>query len=129
MREINFRGYNKGIKKWIYGCLVKCWSKEKEDFIDDKLMIVSQNNNTYYEIDKKSIGQYTGFDYQNGQQIYEGDYVKDKDLNINGFVKFRDGRWCVEDILEPLEEKKLYDIYDLIDFKGTEYEIMEKGEI
>lgn len=123
MREILFRGYNRRIEKWIYGCLVKCWSKVKEDFIDDKPMIFSRNNNNHYEIDKYSIGQYTGFNYQNGQKIYEGDYVEDKDLNISGFVRFSAGRWCVEDVCEPLEEKELCAINDLIDFKSTEYEL------
>lgn len=117
MRKILFRGYSRIDNQWHFGDLNCKYVKDGYAQIDE------------FSVDKDSIGQYTGFKYQNGQRIYEGDYVEDKDLNVTGFVRFCAGRWCVEDINEPLEEKELYAIYDLIDFKGTEYEILNLNDI
>lgn len=122
MREIKFRGYSKENKKWIYGCLLKCWSIKTESFVDNECIIVSQNNNDYYSVDENSIGQYTGFKDNNGVEIYEGDIFVDTG-NYKVIVYFNEkiGRWDVfnEEIEESTKLSSFNTFYEVI---GNIYE-------
>ncbi|MBR1844248.1 MAG: hypothetical protein IJ790_00790 [Lachnospiraceae bacterium] len=130
MREIKFKGYNIGIAKWIYGCLVKYWSKVKEDFVDDGVMIVSQNTNNYYEVDKDSIGQYTGFTDMYGKEIYEGDIVIDK-FGLMQVVEYNEelGLWETYEIDDKTDRMDLYRHYGMCKVTGNVYEKQLKGVI
>lgn len=66
MREILFRGYNPGTRKWHYGGY--CFKKVPYIINDlKKIELV--------EVDTETIGQYTGFPDKNGKKIFEGDIV------------------------------------------------------
>lgn len=128
MREIKFRGYNKDHNIWVYGCLLKCWSKEKEDFVDDEYIIVSKNNNTYYDVEEDSVGQYTGFIDKNCEEIYEGD-ILDCGFGIVKRVCFANGRWilmCSED--KKYDSDLLEDVLSsMCEVIGNIYEDTLKG--
>lgn len=67
MREIKFRGWHKGLNKWVYGFLTR--NKNGVYFIE--------NEDSHFGIaDVISICQYTGLKDKDGREIFEGDLYK-----------------------------------------------------
>ena len=88
MREIKFRGKTK-LGEWIYGYYAK-------DEKTGKCFILVSPKFNLWEVIPKTVGQYTGQDY-NGIQVYEGHKVEYDNADGYGIsvevVEFVDGEF------------------------------------
>jgi len=108
-REILFKAKNKH-GEWIYGIPT----------FDMKYLFDAGNYNSpdSYEIDPKTLCQFTGFFDKKGTKIFESDMIQDEDKN-KFIVKWQDGAWFIESLVklknEPVFSHWLY--FDGIDPK------------
>lgn len=107
--ELKFRGKAIGAGSghhemdWAYGNLVeelrtgKCFICDLSHFNDDTLF-----KDILIEVDPKTVGQYTRQNDINGKEVYSGDVVEKRFMNLVdgaefvGKVEFCDGSWIIE---------------------------------
>ena len=120
MREILFRGKSADNGEWIEGAYYK-----QEEFYGDKeeSHIIIQSTETL-EFDQalefsvvipETVGQYTGLTDKNGNKIFEGDIIKDREnalhiVKIGEYYPEHYLRLCCN-LLEPKKLCNLYGVY------------------
>ena len=143
-RKIKFRGKELETGKWVYGGLFKepappqCFEKTLEDkywivYPDPRYM---PDWNLPYkmvrtDVERETIGQYTGLKDKNGKEIYEDDIVYVISEDENAFILWDNvtssyviqfNSWCAD--FHNYYEKELEVVGNIYDNKN----LLEEGE-
>ena len=124
MREMKVRGYSLDEGQWIKG-----FGAEYNDDLETYLV---HNYRGFFEVDGKSIGEYTGYKDINDIEICEGDIVKKEfmeqwleNTTLIGVVTMVEGCWCVLDE----ENKKIGPLWSETDINTVIGNIYENKEL
>lgn len=111
MRKILFRGKRKEFDRWVHGMLnqnangfyqIQEWSKDFTPELGLKFL-------SHYEVNPKTIGQFTGLTDKNGKEVFESDIVRCQEFENNGLPSLEFG------------ERELFTIDELKGRKEAEY--------
>jgi len=81
-KKIEFRGLDEeGV--WCYGYFI----------MNGRQAIIQNNDYCYWEVKRKTIGQFTGLKDKKGKKIFEGDIIKNQYGETNKVV-FWEGCFC-----------------------------------
>ena len=137
VENIKFRGKSKKTGEWLYGDLEYSIKKgiARIHSYDDEGEYIGQQ-----EVDKETIGQFTGLYDENEREIYEGDIVDwvffymdcnggavERDTIVTGIIEWYQGGFILKVINNDFDDAGQYGISDLN--TDTESDVVVKGNI
>ncbi|WP_288910949.1 YopX family protein [uncultured Thomasclavelia sp.] len=95
MREILFRGKRLDNGEWIYGYYLYSEKYNKHYIVDERItttlegkLVPQESGFIKKEAIPETVVQYTGLTDKNGKKIFEGDIIKAKYEEKNGYIKW-----------------------------------------
>lgn len=107
-RKILFRGKRLENDAWVFGSFCMDAVEQKNDLcgVDGfiRLYDFDSHKTQMYEVDRKTVGQFTGLYDEELEPIYEGDVVEytHKDRKILGHIVFEEGAFGIGKRGDPL---------------------------
>ena len=93
MREIKFRGKRLTDGKWIYGDFFR--NRGLAFIASDGIVENPLASWHDYNVAPDTVGQFTGLHDCDGNEIYEGDIVRNESAGFCGVVQYRDATFII----------------------------------